>query len=142
MKIYKIFLIIAGIIGAVLWFMLPSSDMPVEEAATDSNVNLMFIISYVLFGIAVLITVIFSIKSLFSHHKLKEMLISLVAFVAILVVSYALASGSEVTSSDGSMLATAETSRLVGGGLIAFYILAVIAILATILSSVKKILMK
>ncbi|RNL93031.1 hypothetical protein ED312_03210 [Sinomicrobium pectinilyticum] len=142
MKIYKIFLIIAGIIGAVLWFMLPSSDMPVEEAATDSNVNLMFIVSYVLFGIAVLITVIFSIKSLFSHHKLKEMLISLVAFVAILVVSYALASGSEVTSSDGSMLATAETSRLVGGGLIAFYILAVIAILAMILSSVKKILMK
>lgn len=142
MKIYKIFLIIAGIIGAVLWFMLPSSDMPVEEAATDSNVNLMFIVSYVLFGIAVLITVIFSIKSLFSHHKLKEMLISLVAFVVILVVSYALASGSEVTSSDGSMLATAETSRLVGGGLIAFYILAVIAILAMISSSVKKILMK
>ena len=142
MKIYKIFLIIAGIIGAVLWFMLPSSDMPVEEAATDSNVNLMFIVSYVLFGVAVLITVIFSIKGLFSHHKLKEMLISLVAFVVILVVSYALASGSEVTSSDGSMLATAETSRLVGGGLIAFYILAVIAILAMILSSVKKILMK
>lgn len=142
MKIYKIFLIIAGIIGAVLWFMLPSSDMPVEEAATDSNVNLMFIVSYVLFGVAVLITVIFSIKGLFSHHKLKEMLISLVAFVVILVVSYALASGSEVTSSDGSMLATAETSRLVGGGLIAFYILAVIAILAMISSSVKKILMK
>lgn len=142
MKIYKILLIIAGVIGAILWFLLPSTDVPVEEAATNSNVNLMFIVSYILFGVAVLITAIFSIKSLFSHHKLKEMLISLVAFVVILLVSYALASGSEVTSSDGSMLATAETSKLVGGGLIAFYILAVIAILAMISSSVKKILMK
>lgn len=142
MKIYKILLIIAGVIGAVLWFMLPSGDVPVDEAAANSNVNLMFIVSYVLFGIAVLLTVLFSVKSLFSHHKLKEMLISLVAFAVILVVSYALASGSEVTTTDGSVLATAETSKLVGGGLIAFYILAAIAVLAMIFSSVKKILIK
>ncbi|MBC9794531.1 hypothetical protein [Sinomicrobium weinanense] len=142
MKIYKILLIIAGVIGAILWFLLPSGDVPVDVAATNSNVNLMFIVSYVLFGIAIVLTVLFSIKSLLSHHKIKEMLISLVVFALILVVSYALATGSEVKTADGSVLATANTSRLVGGGLIAFYILAAVAVISLVFSSIKKILIR
>ncbi|UGU17567.1 hypothetical protein LS482_06755 [Sinomicrobium kalidii] len=142
MKIFKILLIIAGIIGVILWFLLPGSDVPVDVAATNTNVNLMFVVSYVLLAIAVILTVIFSIKSLFSHHKLKEMVISLVVFALVLIVSYALSSGSEVRASDGSLLASASTSKLVGGGLIAFYILAALAVAAMLFSSAKKLLIK
>lgn len=142
MKIYKILLIIAGVIGAILWFLLPGSEEPMETAATDSNVNLMFIVSYVLFAVAIVLTVIFSVVSLLSHHKLKEVIISVVAFAVILLVSYALSSGSDLIADDGKVLATASTSRLVGGGLIAFYILAALAVVAMLFSSVKKILIK
>ena len=142
MKVLKIILILLSVVGVVLWLMLPDSETPMEVASGDSNVNLMFVVSYILLGIAVLLTVIFSITALLSHHKLKEMIISIVVFGLILVVSYSLASGDQVLAQDGSVAADSATAKLVGGGLIAFYILTVLAIVAMLFSGVKKILFK
>ena len=62
-KIIKIALIVVGLIGAVLWFMLPEKEMPAPEAAESGAINGMFIITYILLGIAVIASVLFTLKT-------------------------------------------------------------------------------
>ncbi|WP_461532946.1 hypothetical protein [Sinomicrobium sp.] len=142
MKIFKIVLILLSVIGVALWLMLPDGDVPVEVASGDSNVNLMFVVSYILLGIAIVVTILFTIKGILGHHKLKQMITSLVVFGLVLVVSYLVASGDPILAQDGSVAADASTSKLVGAGLIAFYVLTVLAVVAMLSSGVKKVLFK
>jgi hypothetical protein len=62
------------------------------------------------------------------------------AFLAVVVISYAMASGStEGLPLVDNKVVTESTSRWVGTGLIAFYILAVAAIGSMVFSGVKKV---
>ena len=72
-----------------------------------------------------------------SGSSLKGTLIGLGAFLAVVVISYGLASGEEVQLRDGEVL-SASAVRWVEAGIYAFYILAIVAIGAMIFSGVKK----
>ena len=63
-KIIKIVLIAIGLLAAVLWFSLPSSDDP--DAINSGSMNFMFIIMYLLLAIAAISAIVFGFGKLFS----------------------------------------------------------------------------
>ena len=73
-KIIKIALIAIGVLSAVLWYLLPSADMPAAEAAQSGAMNTMFIITYLLLGIAVVVSLVFTLKNLFFSFPRKPRL--------------------------------------------------------------------
>jgi len=145
-KIIKIFLIVMGVIGVILWLLLPGGDVPADIAINDSNVNLMFVVSYILLAIPVVALLLYSVKNLVSSPaKLKRALIAIVGLVVVLVISYALSSGSNIelqTYIDRGIKIDESSSKWIGTGLYSFYVLTIIAIGAMLFGGIKKILSK
>jgi hypothetical protein len=100
--------------------------------------DLGFYVFYALLFIAVAATIVFPII-----HMLKEpssLVATGIGIVAILVlfgISYAL-SGSEVNLKAAAVGITETTSKLIGAGLIMFYITLVLSVLALIYSEISK----
>ncbi|WP_047246408.1 hypothetical protein [Maribacter thermophilus] len=141
-KIIKIALIAIGVLSAILWYMLPSSDMPVDEAAQSGAMNTMFMITYLLLGIAVVASLIFTLKNLFSNPQgLKKTLFVVGGFLLVVVISYVLASGTDV---DPEYLAMSDESTVkkIGMGLNVFFILTIIAVAALVVPAVKNMFSK
>lgn len=94
---------------------------------------------YVLLGIAAVSAIIFPLINMVQNpKKAKNALIGVVGLLIICGISYAL-SGSEIHMDvDGVELADAATSQKSEAGLIAFYILAVVAIGSIIFAEVSK----
>jgi amino acid transporter len=145
-KIIKIVLILLGVLGIVFWVLLPGSDVSSSAAMEDTNVNAMFYIAYILLAIPVIAVLLYTFKNLASNpDKLKKSLILIVSFLIVLAISYALSSGTDVNLDkfmEAGIDVDESSSKMVGAGLIAFYILAAVAILSMLLSGVKKILSK
>jgi hypothetical protein len=94
---------------------------------------------YILLGIAAVIAVAFPIITMAQNPKgAKNALIGVGALVLVCGIGY-LMSGSEVhTNLDGDLLAGGGTSKLSETGLIAFYILIIIAIGSIIFAEISK----
>ncbi|MFN2261044.1 MAG: hypothetical protein ABR595_03145 [Psychroflexus sp.] len=140
-KIVNIVKIIFGIVGAILFVrILNTGDEAIEaEAALQTSVlNPFMWVSYIILAITILIVLFFSVKEIFTGN-VKKTLLSLGGFILIIVISYAVSSGVETPMRDGEVLSESG-SRWVSAGLTMFYILAALAILAMLLSSVRKIL--
>jgi len=119
-KIIKIVLIAVGVLSAILWYLLPSSDMPAAEAAQSGAMNTMFIITYLLLGIAVIVSLIFTLKNLFSNPQgLKKTLFVIGGFALVVVISYVLASGTDVAPEFMAM-EDESTIKKIGMGLNVF----------------------
>jgi uncharacterized membrane protein YciS (DUF1049 family) len=73
--------------------------------------------------------------------NIKKTVITLGAFLAIVLISYVMADGQAVEMRDGEML-SANGSKWVSTGLYVFYILGLLAIAAMIFSGFKKITTK
>ncbi|WP_027078183.1 hypothetical protein [Maribacter antarcticus] len=141
-KIVKIALIAIGLIGAVLWFMLPERDMPADEAAQSGAMNAMFIITYILLGVAVVVSVLFTLKNLFSNPQgLKKTLFVVGGFVLVVIVSYILSSGTDVAPEFMAM-SDEGTVKNIGMGLNVFFILTIIAVASLIIPAVKNMFSK
>ena len=141
-KIIKIALIAIGVLSAVLWYLLPSADMPAYEAAQSGAMNTMFIITYLLLGIAVVVSLVFTLKNLFSNPQgLKKTLFVVGGFLLVVGVSYVLASGTDV---DPEFLAMEDESTIkkIGMGLNVFFILTIIAVLSLVIPAVKNMFSK
>ncbi|WP_240032222.1 hypothetical protein [Psychroflexus aestuariivivens] len=119
---------------------LNAGDDAIEaDAAMQSSVlNPFMWVSYIILAVTILIVLFFSIKEIFTGN-VKKTLLSLGSFVLIIVISYAVSSGVETPMRDGEVLSESG-SRWVSAGLTMFYILAALAIIAMLLSSVRKIL--
>ncbi|MEZ4968648.1 MAG: hypothetical protein R2814_03095 [Flavobacteriaceae bacterium] len=145
-KIVKIILVVLGVIGAILWFQLPSADVPVTEAINNGSMNFMFIITYVLLGIAIAASVLFGLKNLLtSKGALKKTLFGLGGLLVVVVISYALASGADVNLEEMAkkgVPTTEGTVKSIGTGLNVFFILTVIAVASMLWSGVKKMISK
>lgn len=145
-KIVKIALIVIGLIGAVLWFMLPEREMPAAEAAQSGAMNGMFIITYILLGIAIIASLLFTLKNLFSNpQSLKKTLMVLGGFLLIVAIAYVLASGSDVSIEEMAArgIETSEsTIRRIGMGLNVFFILTVVAVALMVIPGIKKLFSK
>jgi len=140
-KILKIALIVIGVISAVLWYLLPSSDMPATEASQSGAMNGMFIITYILLGIAVVASLLFTLKNLFSNPAgLKKTLMVVGGFLLVVAIAYVLASGTDVSVEEmaGRGIETSEsTIKKIGMGLNVFFILTIVAILSLVIPAVK-----
>lgn len=140
-KIAKILAIILGVIGLVLWVLIVRSD------DNEGTVGLMIQLGVWMTIIIAGITFLFSAIQLITHpDKLKKSLVSIGAFAVIIAVSYfVLASGTDIDLDEmgrKGIEVSEGTSKLVGAGLIAFYILAAVAVIAMLASGAKKLLSK
>jgi len=141
-KILKIFLLIVGIISAILWYMLPEKDMPMAEAAQSGAMNTMFLITYLLLGIAVVASLLFTIMNLLANPKgLKKTLFVVVGFLLVVAIAYVMSSGTDV-SADYAAMSTESTVKKIGMGLNVFFILVIVAVVAILLPGVKKLFSK
>ncbi|GAA4289693.1 hypothetical protein [Aestuariibaculum suncheonense] len=140
MKLHTILKYIAyvlGIVGAVLALMIMTSD---SEGLID---NILYVTYTVLFIVLALI-VIYVVKGLFAGD-IKKTLLTVGLFLAVIAISYGISSGTDLDLAPFNAKGlgiTEAISKNVGAGLIAFYILSVTAIGATLLSTVKKLLHK
>lgn len=140
-KIVKIVLVVLGVLSAILWYQLPSRDVPASEAADSGAMNMMFIITYILLAFAVVVSLVFTLKNLFANPKsLKKTLMVIGGFVVVVLISYVLASGTDVSIEEmaGRGIETSEsTIRRIGTGLNMFFLLVLIAIVAMVMGAFK-----
>ena len=129
-KILKLVALLLGVVALVMGIWLFSTG-------NQSLVQPLMYIGYAVFLLTVLFVVIFVLKGLFSGN-IKNTLITVGAFLAVVVVAYLISNGVETPMKDGEML-SASGSKWVGTGLYTFYFLAIIAIGTMIVTGAKKI---
>ncbi|MCT4630554.1 hypothetical protein [Winogradskyella sp.] len=149
LKIVALVLSLAGIVS--LGRIIAEGDEEIKAAALAGDtaiVEPMAIIAYIILGLVLLFVVVFVVKNLFTNTSgLKNTLIGVGVFAAVLIISYVISNGPDESFASGlykygDKMATESESKLVGGGLIAFYILIVIAAISMIFSGVKKTISK
>lgn len=138
-KILKIVALILSIAGVISLAMIVSKGDDAVKA-TGEGLDLFLYVAYIMLAIVLLFVIIFVIKGLLSGN-IKNTLIAIGSFLAIVIVSYVLADGTETMLKDGTML-SASGSKWISTGLYVFYILGVLAIAVTVFSGVKKITTK
>jgi hypothetical protein len=129
-KILKLVALLLGVVALVMGIWLFSTG-------NQSLVQPLMYIAYAVFLLTVLFVVIFVLKGLFSGN-IKNTLITVGAFLAVVVVAYLISNGVETPMKDGEML-SASGSKWVGTGLYTIYFLAIIAIGTMIVTGAKKI---
>ncbi|OUV61997.1 MAG: hypothetical protein CBC79_06820 [Gammaproteobacteria bacterium TMED119] len=149
MKIQNIIKIISAIIGVLAAFFLlriiGTGDEEIKMAASMGDygaVSALVELSRIVLILTVAITLIFTLRGLFSDgKKLKKAGISIGFFLVIILISYLLSEGVETPMKDGEVL-SASNSKLVETGIRSFYLLSVIAIGLMLFSGVTKLLKK
>ena len=137
---------VLGILGAVFVLMIVAKgDDAIEMSAMQGDfgsVTPIILLAQIILAITILITVFFSIKNLASDkEKLKSSLMSIGAFLVVLIAAFIFSSGEETPMQDGAVL-SANGARLVETGIKMFYFLTVIAIAAMSYGSVRKLINK
>lgn len=135
-KISKIVALVLGVAGVLLWGMLMIKGDEAVIASGGEGLDSFLYVAYLTFAILLVIVMVFVIKGI-ANGDVKKTLMSVGAFLLIFVISYVLADGVESFTKDGELV-TAQTSRFIGTGLYAFYILSVLAVVAMAFSGVKK----
>ncbi len=131
-KIIRIVVLILALIGIALLATIITGN--------EGTISTYMTIAYVVLGIAILFTLLFSFSQLFTNKDtLKKTLISLGLFVLVIVISYVLSEGAAVYK-DGVLVVSESGSKWVGTGLRTFYILTFVAIGLMIFSGVKKLI--
>ena len=143
-KILKIVAAIIGVLGVLfLVRIISAGDDAIKSGEEAGLVDPMAYVSYFILGAAVLAVVIFVFRNmLLNPSGLKNTLIGVGAFVAVLVIAYVVSGGDPRAYKLQDGIATDGQSQMVGAGLVAFYILLAIAAVSMIFSGVKKILSK
>jgi len=144
-RIVKIALVVVGLIGAILWFMLPTRAMSEADpaaAAESGAMNGMFWITYLLLAVAVIFSLGFALKNLFSDAaNLKKTLFVIGGFLVMAAIAYVLASGDDVSVSEMAAkgIETSETTiKRIGTGLNLFFILTAVAVGSMLYGGFKK----
>ena len=141
-KILKYLAIVVGVVGLILLGrILWTGDDAIETSADlqASVVNPFMYVAYFIFAAIVLLVLFFVIKGLFKGN-IKNTLISLGVFAAIILIAYFLADGVPMYDRNEVQVVGESGSKWVGTGLITFYILAAMAILIMLISGVRKLI--
>ena len=141
-KIAKYGALALGVIGVVLWIVL--SFFTNAEDPNNGTMQALFVLTYVLLGIALLAVIVSAAQNILASPKaLKKTLIYTGAFVVVLILAYVLSSGDvEANASEEVKKASDSVRKWTSTGLIALYILVAGAIAALVASNVKKALMR
>ena len=135
-KILKIVALLLSVAGIIFLAMIVSKGDDVVRATGDGVDGFLYV-AYIMFAIVLLFVLAFVLKGI-AAGNIKKTLMTIGAFLLIVVISYVMAEGVETTMRDGEIL-SASGSKWVSTGLITFYILAILAIGAMVLSGVKKV---
>jgi|SRR5690606_16845433 len=135
-KILKIVAILLSVIGIIFFAMILVKG---DEAVTltGEGIDGFLYVSYIIFALTIVFVLYFVVKGIFTGN-IKNTLISVGAFLLIVLISYVLADGTPMAMPEGEML-SASTSKWVGAGLYAFYIMAILAIGAMVYTGIRKI---
>ncbi len=141
-KIAKYTALGLGVIGVILWAVLSLSD----NANNPENgvMGALFALTYILLAIAFAAVLVSGTLNILSSPKaLKKTLIYTGAFVVVLLLAYVFSSGDvEANASEEVKKASESVRKWTSTGLIALYILVAGAIVALVVSNVKKALMR
>ncbi len=146
LKIFRIVTVLLSLVGALFLVLIISTGDKVIDAAykageSTSSVDNMAYVAYVTFGLILAFVIIFVITNLFTNKgSLKSTLIGGGTFIAILIIAYALTGGDTTVYEHSEGVATETASHWVGTGLVAFYILGVLAIGSILYTGVKKLI--
>ncbi|NNE32561.1 MAG: hypothetical protein HKN40_09345 [Winogradskyella sp.] len=141
LKIIVAVLSLAGIISLVR--IIAAGDEAIDTGEKAGLVDPMAYIAYITLAIILLFVVFFVLKNLFTNTAgLKNTLIGVGAFAAILIIAYVISGGDPMQYKLQDGLASEGQSTMVGAGLVAFYILLAIAAIAMVMSGVKKVINK
>ncbi len=144
-KILTIVLAVVGVVSAGLLFkIIGTGDTAIEAGEASGVVDAFMNIAYIVFFVTVAIVLVFVLKGLFSGN-IKKTLLTVGLFAAIVIISFALSSGTDLDLTQFTKKGddiTEAISKNVGAGLITFYILGVLAIASMLFGSVKKLINK
>ena len=123
---------------------MSQGDEAIENAyaagETIASVDTMIPVAYVIFVLVLVFVVFFVVKNLITNAKsIKNTLVGIGAFIAILIVSFVVSGGDPTKYYDNNVLVSDGTSQLVGAGLVTFYILVVVSLVAMAWSGINKI---
>ncbi|TDN95218.1 hypothetical protein DET49_102102 [Salegentibacter sp. 24] len=138
-KILKYVSIVIGVIGLILLGRILAEDGDAIVASADLQNSLLtpiMYLSYLVLLVVLVLVGIFVIKGLFKGD-IKTTLIAIGSFLAVILIAYLITDGSQMTLKNGDIL-SASSAHWISAGLVTFYILAGIAILAMVISGVKK----
>ncbi len=138
-KILSIIALVLAVVGIIFGLLITIGDLETLGEPGSMIDNMMYV-AYVIFAITIVLVLIYVIKGLFSGN-IKKTILSLGVFLAIILVSYIMASGTNLDLQpfiDKGLNVTETTSKNVGAGLYTFYALAVFAIAVMALSGFKK----
>ena len=141
-KIFTYTALVLGVIGLILQVtILSQGDDVIKLNALSGDygvVSTMVTLAMVVLAITVVLTLVFSFSNLASdRNKLKKALISIGAFVAVVLVAFLFSTGTETPLKDGDML-SAASSRWIEAGLRTFYFLVFIAVGAMIYTGIAR----
>jgi len=139
-KILTILKFVIGIIGAIFFVRILLADGDALEVDADLQNSLLspyILLAYIVLGLTVLVTIIFSIIGVLKGN-VKKTLITIGSFAAIVVITFFASTGKEIQTDEGVI--SAYASQWISAGLNIFYVLVVISVFAIIASSVTKIL--
>ncbi len=138
MNLHKILKIVGLVLSLIGVYFLANILYKGDEAVIESGSGIegFLFTAYIIFGLVVFSVVVFGLKALFTGN-VKNTLITLGAFLAVVAISYGMADGTPMMLKDGDMLSESG-SKWVGAGLYTFYLLGAIAIVSMIISGFKK----
>jgi len=147
MGLHKISKILAGLIGIAgvlsLVMIISKGDQAIEDALITSGdtsaIDPIYAIGLIIFLLVLAVVLVFVLKGVFAGN-IKKTLLSVGAFLAVVLIGYVMASGSvEGLPLVDNVPVTESTSKWVGTGLNTFYILAVLAIVSMVYSGFTKV---
>lgn len=143
--ISKILVAILGFLGIIfLVRIVAAGDEAIKTGGEDGLVDPMAYVAYIILALVIAFVLFFVLKTLITNTAgLKNTLIGVGAFIAVLVIAYVVSGGDAMSYNlqEGGV-ASESTSQIVGAGLVAFYLLLAIAAGTMIFSGAKKIISK
>jgi hypothetical protein len=141
-KFLNIFKILIGVLAAVLFVRIMIEDDELIKDSAELQNSLIspdLWLSYIILGIAVVATLIFTVIGV-AKGNIKKTLISVGLFVLVIAVSYLGFAGDYGTGFDISDTETLSESgaKWIGTGLYTFYFLALAAVVSMFVSTIKK----
>lgn len=140
-KILKIVALVLSLLGIGLLIGILATGDEAIKGGENAVVDYMSYVAYVILILILLLVIIFVFKNLFSNTgSLKNTLIGVGAFLAVLVLAYAVSGGDMTPYKYNGEAVTEGESHMVGAGLIAFYVLILAAAAAMLFSGIKKLI--
>lgn len=141
-KIMRIIVAIVGVVAAIFLVRIIGVGDDEIKAGQDSVVQPLMYMAYVALVLTIVAVLLFTIINLVKKPALlKQTLINVGLFAVVVVIGYIMSSGTDLELKpfiSKGLDVTESTSKYVGMGLIVFYILTAVAILAMIYTGVKK----